>query len=73
MGSGSWTAVPGVAMTATGELSGYTHKYTINLGTATHANVCFNDGHGSWDSRNGANYYFEKGTYKYSNGSVTRV
>lgn len=70
VGSGSWTNVPGVAMTATNELSGYTHKYTIDLMDSTYANVCFNDGHGSWDSRNGANYRFEKGTYTYSNGSI---
>ena len=72
-GSGSWTAVPGIAMTATNELSGYTHKYTIDLGNASYANVCFNDGNGNWDSRNGANYRFEKGTYKFSNGNITRV
>ena len=47
VGSGSWTNVPGVAMTATNEVSGYTHKYTINLGNATYANVCFNDGNGN--------------------------
>ena len=72
-GNGSWTAVPGIAMTATNEMSGYTHKYTIDLGSATYANVCFNDGKGNWDSRNGANYYFEKGTYKFSNGNIVRV
>ena len=73
VGNGNWTSVPGVAMTATNEVSGYTHKYTINLGTATYANVCFNDGKGNWDSRNGANYFFEKGTYKFSNGNITKM
>ena len=73
VGSGNWTTAPGAAMTATNEVSGYTHKYTIDLGTASYANVCFNDGKGSWDSRNGANYRFEKGTYKYANGNITRV
>ena len=58
-------------MTATNEVSGYTHKYTINLGNATYANVCFNNG-SSWDSNNGSNYRFEKGTYKYSNGTITK-
>ena len=72
-GNGNWTSVPGVAMTATNEVSGYTHKYTINLGTSTYANVCFNDGKGNWDSRNGANYFFEKGTYKFSNGNITKM
>lgn len=73
VGSGSWTNVPGVAMTATNEVSGYTHKYTINLGNATYANVCFNNGNGNWDSNNGSNYRFEKGTYKYPNSNITRV
>ncbi len=73
VGNGSWTSVPGVAMEATNEVSGYTHKYTINLGDATYANVCFNDGHGNWDSRNGANYYFTQGTYKFSNGQITAM
>ena len=72
VGNGSWTSVPGVAMTQTSEVSGYTHKYTINLGTASYANVCFNDGKGSWDSKNGSNYYFTKGTYTYSNGTITK-
>ncbi len=70
-GTGAWTAAPGKAMTATNEVSGYTHKYTIDLGTASYANVCFNDGNNSWDSNNGSNYRFEKGTYTYSNGKIT--
>ena len=70
---GSWTAVPGVKMIATSEMSGYTHKYTIDLGTATYATVCFNDGNNSWDSNNGSNYKFEQGTYTYSNGTITKV
>ena len=39
IGGGSWTDVPGVAMTATNEMSGYTHKYTIDLGTASCASM----------------------------------
>jgi len=35
IGTGSWTQAPGVAMTATTEKAGYTHKITIDLGTAT--------------------------------------
>ncbi len=73
VGSGSWTNVPGIAMTATNEVPGYTHKYTIDLGSASYANVCFNDGHGNWDSRNGANYRFTQGTYKFSNGTITAM
>ena len=73
VGSGSWTNVPGVAMTATSEVPGYTHKYTIDLGSASYANVCFNDGNNNWDSNNGANYRFTKGTYKFSNGTITAM
>ena len=71
-GNGNWTDVPGCAMTATNELSGYTHKYTINLGEAEYAYVCFNDGNGNWDSNNGNNYRFDAGTYTYSNGKISR-
>ena len=73
VGNGSWTDAPGYKMTSTNEKSGYTHKYTINLGTSTYANVCFNNGNGSWDSRNGQNYHFEKGTYTFSNGNMTKI
>ncbi len=73
VGSGAWTAVPGKPMTATAELSGYTHKYTIDLGTASYANVCYNDGDNHWDSRNGANYRFTKGIYTYSNGVISTL
>ena len=70
---GSWTPVPGVKMTATTEQSGYTHKYTIDLGTASYATVCFNDGNNSWDSNNGSNYKFNKGTYGYSSGKIVEI
>ncbi len=73
VGNGSWTNAPGFAMTATSEKSGYTHKYTIDLGNSSYANVCFNNGNGNWDSRNGQNYRFEKGTYTYSNGNLTKI
>lgn len=73
IGSGAWTNVPGFPMVETNELSGYTHKYTINLGTSTYANVCFNDGNGNWDSKNGENYQFQSGVYTYSNGTITSI
>jgi hypothetical protein len=69
VGNGSWTQVPGVAMIATTEKVGYTHKITIDLGEADTVTVCFNNGSGSWDSKNGANYTFNSGTYTYSNGN----
>ena len=73
VGSGAWTEVPGKPMTETSEMNGYTHKYIIDLGTQSYANVCFNDGHNNWDSRNGANYRFTKGRYTYSNGMISTV
>ena len=73
VGSGSWTAVPGVKMEESSEISGYTHKYTIDLGTESYANVCFNNGSGSWDSNGGRNYRFEAGTYTYENGKLTKI
>lgn len=70
---GTWTAVPGVAMTASTAVSGYPFEYTINLNDATYANVCFNNGNGTWDSKNGENYHFEAGKYTYSNGTITKI
>ena len=73
VGNGSWTSVPGVKMTETSEKAGYTHKVVIDLGSATYANVCFNDGKGNWDSKNGANYKFYAGTYTFANGKYTKI
>lgn len=72
VGDGAWTAVPGIAMTPTGTIVGYTHIYTIDLGAATYANVCFNDGNGNWDSNNGQNYRFEAGIYTYKDGTLVK-
>ena len=74
IGNGSWTNVPGIKMEATNEKPGYTHKLTIDLGDSKDLTACFNNGNGSWDSKNGANYYFqEAGTYTYSNGSINKI
>ncbi len=70
---GSWTEVPGVAMESYENVDGYTYKYTIDLGNADYANVCFNDGNGHWDSRNGANYRFTKGAYTFSDGNISKI
>ena len=69
----SWTAVPGVAMIKTSEKAGYTHKYVIDLDKATNVVACFNNGSGSWDSRNGSNYTISAGTYGVKNGSVSKL
>ena len=74
IGNGAWTSAPGVKMEKTNEMSGYTHKLVVNLGNCNDLTACFNNGNGSWDSRNGANYYFSQaGTYTYSNGSINKI
>ncbi|MCH5296051.1 MAG: hypothetical protein J1E85_00105, partial [Ruminococcus sp.] len=45
----------------------------IDLDDSSFANVCFNDGNGNWDSRNGQNYYFEAGIYTFSNGNIVKI
>lgn len=69
VGAGSWTTLPGVKMAAS-NLDGYTWMYTINLGTAANATVCFNDGAGNWDSNNGSNYKVYVGRYGVKSGVV---
>ena len=73
IGNGNWTTVPGIAMTATTEKAGYTHKVTVDLGDSDNITACFNNGSGRWDSRNGGNYFFNAGTYEYSNGKITQI
>ena len=69
----SWTAAPGVAMVKTSEKAGYTHKYVIDLDKAANIVVCFNNGNGSWDSKNGSNYTLTVGTYGIKNGSISKL
>ena len=71
VGNGAWTTVPGVKMSTSSEQSGYTWKYTIDLGSESNATVCFNNGNGSWDSKNGANYIVKAGNTGIKNGAVT--
>ncbi len=65
---GSWTAVPGVAMNAA--CTGWKVK-TLDLGAATGAQVTFNNGSGTWDSRNGANYPVGTGVSSIANGTIS--
>ena len=67
--NGSWTAVPGVEMQASDDPK-YTWKYVIDLGDESSVQVCFNNGNGWWDSRNGANYRLNAGTYCIANGMI---
>ena len=66
--NGQWTTAPGVKME---KISGGYWKYTIDLGTAKEATVCFNNGNGTWDSNGQANYTVNAGTSLVSNGTVT--
>lgn len=70
--NGNWTSVPGYQMTSTSEVSGYNWKYTIDLSkdNSKYATVCFNNGNGNWDSKNGSNYQISAGTYGVKNGNI---
>jgi hypothetical protein len=70
---GAWTVAPGAKMEKTGDVSGYTWKYTIDLGTKDSAIVCFNNGSGSWDSNGGKNYTVYAGNYGVKDGKVTKL
>ncbi|WP_410769640.1 carbohydrate binding domain-containing protein [Fontibacillus sp. BL9] len=67
---GTWTTAPGVPIPAS-EYAGY-NKITINIGTATQLEACFNNGSGTWDSNNSQNYLFGVGTWTYTpTGKIT--
>ncbi|MGO4544646.1 family 14 glycosylhydrolase [Paenibacillus sp. 2TAB23] len=63
---GTWSTVPGTAM-PNAEISGYA-KLTLNIGTATQLEACFNNGSGTWDSNQSQNYLFSTGTWTYTPG-----
>ncbi|GGF60895.1 hypothetical protein GCM10010912_02630 [Paenibacillus albidus] len=67
---GTWTTSPGVAIPAS-EVAGY-NKITINIGSATQLEACFNNGGSTWDSNGGSNYLFGTGTWTYTpTGNIT--
>ena len=70
--NGTWTSVPGVKMKAS-DRSGYTWMYTIDLGDTTSATLCFNNGNGSWDSKNGSNYTVGTGVYGISGNNTVKL
>ena len=70
--NGTWTSVPGVKMEAS-DRSGYTWMYTIDLGDTTSATLCFNNGNGSWDSKNGSNYTVGTGIYGISGNNTVKL
>ena len=65
---GSWTAVPGVPMNAA--CAGWKQE-TISLGSASGAQLAFNNGAGVWDSKNGANYAVAKGIAAIQNATIS--
>jgi chitodextrinase len=64
---GAWTAVPGIAMNV--GCAGWKAE-TLSLGSATGAQLAFNNGAGVWDSKNGANYSVGTGIAVVQNGTV---
>ena len=53
--------------------AGYTWMYIINLGTSDNVTTCFNNGNGTWDSKNGSNYILGKGSYGVKNGTIVKL
>lgn len=52
---GTWTTSPGVAIPVS-DVAGY-NKITINIGSASQLEACFNNGSGTWDSNGAATIY----------------
>ncbi len=65
---GTWTTVPGTAMTAA--CSGW-GMLTVNLGSATGLQAAFNNGSGTWDNNGGKNYALGTGISDVENGTVS--
>ncbi|MGW0460238.1 carbohydrate binding domain-containing protein [Streptomyces tendae] len=64
---GSWTSVPGVAMEAA--CTGWVKK-TVALGSATGMKAAFNNGSGTWDNNNSADYSLSTGDVTVKGGTV---
>lgn len=73
IGVEDWKSDYGHAMTSTDEMEGYTHKYTIEMGSdAKYASVYFTDGKVDINNTNEKIYTVEYGKfYKYENGTLT--
>lgn len=65
---GSWTTPPGVGMEAA--CTGW-WKRTVGLGSAGSLKAAFNNGNGTWDNNNGADYTIPAGTSTVRNNTVT--
>ncbi|MFC8272745.1 carbohydrate binding domain-containing protein [Streptomyces sp. NPDC057271] len=64
---GTWTTSPGVAMESA--CTGWVKK-SITLGSATGLKAAFNNGSGTWDNNNGADYALGTGEITVMNGTV---
>ncbi|MET9675438.1 carbohydrate-binding module family 20 domain-containing protein [Streptomyces sp. NPDC006482] len=64
---GTWTTAPGVAMTAA--CTGWVKK-SVTLGSATGLKAVFNNGSGTWDNNNAANYSLGTGDITVKGGVV---
>ncbi len=67
-GSGTWTSVPGVKME---QVSSGLYKLTVDMGSATSVEACFNNGNNTWDNNGNKNYSFAAGTYTVNGGIVS--
>ncbi|MEU0227618.1 carbohydrate binding domain-containing protein [Streptomyces sp. NPDC006284] len=65
---GAWTTVPGVGMTAA--CTGWWRK-EVDLGTAAAMRAAFNNGNGTWDNNNGADYTLRAGVTTVQDNTVT--
>lgn len=65
---GTWTTTPGIKMENDTLNPGY-KKMTIDIGTASRLEACFNNGSNVWDSNGQKNYYFNVGDNIYIPGS----
>ena len=68
-GEDTWTKSPGDVMEPA-EIDGYL-KITLNVGTATGAEVCFNKNGTAWDNNGGKNYTINMGTNTFDNGKIS--
>ncbi|MFE6358714.1 carbohydrate binding domain-containing protein [Streptomyces sp. NPDC057806] len=66
---GTWTTVPGIGMRAA--CTGW-WKQTLALGSATSLKAAFNNGNGTWDNNNGADYTIPAGTSTVKNRTVVK-
>jgi len=69
IGSGEWTAVPGVKME---DVNDDYAKITISMGSAKTLTACFNNGSGAWDNNGNKDYSLSPGTYTIANGKITQ-